>query len=276
MNPKMRTYIRSSLIFCSFNTLAIIIHFVMHLLKGVTPLRAAKAIAIARFEDIDDEVKGLQYLEKLTFVRWIFFILTLTQSIKLFALSGIPWSQAWGCLYLASFLIVEVLILLHDHERSQTSTVSLLPSWMDCLRAANDQDLTSRIEHLRLYMEKVDYVCAFLAAATQFCVMSWVVWQICLFPMVVVTSSLESPFYITISWVVVLILLLFGVIAGTMLFFMLAIKPWIPWMNKEYSIQEIRLALAEGPMEICMALAEGPMVSSLTSIPPLESNGPKD
>jgi hypothetical protein len=73
----------------------------MHLLKGVGPLCAAQIIAKSLFDGIDDKVEGLQYMVKLTFVRWLIFIITLIQSVKLFALNGLPWSQVWGYLFTA-------------------------------------------------------------------------------------------------------------------------------------------------------------------------------
>jgi hypothetical protein len=63
-----------------------------------------RKVVAACFDGIDDEVEGLQYLEKITSVRLILFIITLTQSIKLFALGGVPWSQASGYLLVASFI----------------------------------------------------------------------------------------------------------------------------------------------------------------------------
>ena len=68
MDPKIRTYIRSSPVFCGFDILGIIINFLVHLCNGNGPLRAAKAIVAARFDGIGDELEGLQYLEKMTFL----------------------------------------------------------------------------------------------------------------------------------------------------------------------------------------------------------------
>lgn len=102
-------------------------------------------------------------MEKLTFVRWILFIVILIQALKLFALSGISWAQAWGCLFLASFAIVGVVILLgYAYDRSQTSNSSQYPRRMDSIGTRHVSDLSSTLEHSILHMEKVDGACAAL------------------------------------------------------------------------------------------------------------------
>jgi hypothetical protein len=127
-NSKMRTYMRSSLIFCGFDALAIIIRILVYRVNRITPFRAIQSTVAARFDDIDDELEGLQMLEKLTFIRLVLFILTLTQSIKLFALGRVPWPRSWGCLFLISFVVVEIVIFLgQSFERVEISKRSCLP-----------------------------------------------------------------------------------------------------------------------------------------------------
>jgi hypothetical protein len=231
----------------------------MHLFNGVGPLRAAKSIVAARFEGIDDEVEGLQYLEKVTFFRWVVFIITLTQSIKLFALSGVPGSQAWGYLFLTSFVVIEVVILLgNTYERLQTTTVSLLPSWMDSFIAARESDLTSRrIEHIRLYMQKVDRVCAILAVILQICLLSWVVWRVCAFPIIDVPDTYDQwsrILYILPPLLAIEIFWFFLYCVGSAVFFVTAI---IPWLNEETLKNEFK------NLRIWIALNKGGMVSIL-------------
>jgi len=259
MDPITRTYIRSSPIFCGFDTLAIIINFLVHLFNGVGPLRAAKSIVAARFEGIDDEVEGLQYLEKVTFIRWVVFIITLTQSIKLFALRGVPGSQAWGYLFLASYVAIEVVILLGNaYERLQTTNVSLLPRWMDSLITAGESDLISRrIEHIRLYMQKVDHICAILAVILQICLLSWVVWQICGFP-VIDTDDSWYGIYLILPPMYAIEIFWFGLYCiGSLAFLAVAAIPW--WgeetLKKEFKNPGIWIALKKGCMVSTLLLS---------------------
>jgi hypothetical protein len=66
-----------------------------------------------RFVDVDEnETEGIQALEKMTFIRWIFFVFgALGPGIKLMAMGGVPWTKAFGIIYLLSFSLVEALII---------------------------------------------------------------------------------------------------------------------------------------------------------------------
>jgi hypothetical protein len=109
-----RTYLRSSPIFCVFDAFAIVIRFIIYLLFRFPPRKALRTTLSERFSK--DEIVcldgGFQALERLTWVRWLLFSLgTLPQVIKLFALQGVPWTQGWGTMFLASFLILELFSL---------------------------------------------------------------------------------------------------------------------------------------------------------------------
>jgi hypothetical protein len=48
----------------------------------------------------------------MTCLRWLWFILgTLPPAIKLMSMSGVRWEQAWGMLFLSSWIINESLII---------------------------------------------------------------------------------------------------------------------------------------------------------------------
>jgi hypothetical protein len=69
-----------------------------------------------RFNDVGEHeisTEGIQALERMTWLRWLFFVLgTLGPTVKLMALEGVPWSKAWGIMFLCSFIIVECLVVL--------------------------------------------------------------------------------------------------------------------------------------------------------------------
>jgi hypothetical protein len=44
--------------------------------------------------------------------RWLFYIFGgVLLACKLFSLGGVPWSQAWGAMFVASFVITELILL---------------------------------------------------------------------------------------------------------------------------------------------------------------------
>jgi hypothetical protein len=175
---------RSSPIFCGFDALAIIIRIIVYLVNRITPFRAIQSTVAARFDDIDDELEGLQMLEKLTFVRWVLFVLTLTQSIKLFALGGVPWSKGWGCLFLVSFVVVELVVFLRQSfERIEISERSCLPQWIAFASARHEAYMTDRVQLLKKYLEMMDALCFTIASISHILLLAWVIWQIFSFPL---------------------------------------------------------------------------------------------
>jgi hypothetical protein len=55
---------------------------------------------------------GFQALENLTKVRWLIFAFgTVPQAVKLMAFRGLYWTEAWGWVYVASFVLMEALII---------------------------------------------------------------------------------------------------------------------------------------------------------------------
>jgi hypothetical protein len=82
----------------------------------ITPLESLQALLEDRFSDASEDnggdEGGLQSLERLTWLRWMFFVLgTLPPTIKLASMRGVPWTKTIGMMYLTSFLIVEVLVV---------------------------------------------------------------------------------------------------------------------------------------------------------------------
>lgn len=47
----------------------------------------------------------------LTFLRWIFFVIaTLPTTISLMAMGGVPWTKAFGIMFLVSFVVIEIVV----------------------------------------------------------------------------------------------------------------------------------------------------------------------
>ncbi|KAF1997892.1 hypothetical protein P154DRAFT_622108, partial [Amniculicola lignicola CBS 123094] len=76
-------------------------------IPGVSLRYAAKAWWLQR------SANPCVQLEASLVLRLIVFVLgTLPQSVKLFSCTGIPWTQAWGYLYVRSFVVLEVTSLI--------------------------------------------------------------------------------------------------------------------------------------------------------------------
>ena len=64
------------------------------------------------FDELDNQPEGIQSLERMTWLRWLWFILgALPPAIKLLAMRGVPWAQTWGMMFLFSWIINESLVL---------------------------------------------------------------------------------------------------------------------------------------------------------------------
>ena len=111
-----RFYLRCSPVICAADWVAMSVRYLVYLVKARSNQQALRMTLDARFRDLDDDAssdEGFQALEKLTFVRWMLFILgTLPQAIKLVFLKGVPWTQAWGVMFLVPFVTLEIMIIL--------------------------------------------------------------------------------------------------------------------------------------------------------------------
>jgi hypothetical protein len=119
---KYHTYLRSSPLFCLADSLSILMHLILYLItfqfKDGIHLLIQQRFSKGDYEDAGEDVdetkeEGIQAIEKLTWLRWIFFVFgTLGSGIKLMAIEGIPWTKAFGAIFLFSFMMVEVLVIL--------------------------------------------------------------------------------------------------------------------------------------------------------------------
>jgi len=112
---KYRTYLRSSPLLCAADCLSILIRLAPF--SSAFPFKdAIRLLVHERFGDVeneDEDEEGIHAIEKLTFVRWMFFVFgTLGPGIKLLAMEGVPWTKAWGTMFLVSFMMVEGLVIL--------------------------------------------------------------------------------------------------------------------------------------------------------------------
>jgi hypothetical protein len=115
--------LRSSPVIFAFDGLGVLVSWVSRILFRLEgPREAATVVLRARFPSsvsgYDDPLKPLTRLKDQRGPGHIAFLLgVLPQCIKLFASRGIPWIQAFGAMYLASWALFEWLIFLADPSR---------------------------------------------------------------------------------------------------------------------------------------------------------------
>jgi len=110
---RYRTYLRSSPILCALDVLCFLLRIAITPRLLSISLQEALAVTLReRYLRTDDISEGIQSLEKQTLLRWLFFLVgTLGPGIKLASMQGIPWTKAWGMMFLGSFLILEMMVL---------------------------------------------------------------------------------------------------------------------------------------------------------------------
>ena len=160
---KYRTYLRCSPLICAADCLSIFIHLMCYLITF--PIQDAIPLFIReRFGDDEKNEageEGIQAIEKLTFIRWLFFIFgSLGSGIKLMAMEGVPWTKAWGGMFLLSFLVVEFLVVL---------SWNYVPN--EALPEGHDVD---RLHRIKSRLETVDALFLVLSAFSYTLVLTWV------------------------------------------------------------------------------------------------------
>lgn len=128
---RYRTYLRCSPLLCAADALSVVSQLaVLYWYRKRSFSEAIGIVLHERFEpdkgdehsevqrpailhdDADEETETLNSLETMTWLRWLWFILgTLPPAIKLMSMSGVPWEQAWGMMFLTSWIINESLTI---------------------------------------------------------------------------------------------------------------------------------------------------------------------
>lgn len=114
--------VRSSPIFCLVDTLIIILQWMFFTVTD-GPMKAIHIVALSRDQHppqlVAEDTRPAQFV-----ARGILVTLAVIQSIKLFVLTGIPWTQFFGACYLLSYL-VNTLLNVFGQPRSKVEAVAL-------------------------------------------------------------------------------------------------------------------------------------------------------
>jgi len=190
---KYRTYLRCSPLICAADSLTIFIHLIFYF-TAFSFKDAIRLLIRQRFGDGEEDEgegsdekdeerneEGIQAIEKFTFVRWLFFILgTVGPGIKLMAMEGVPCTKAWGAMFLVSFLVVEVLVIL-SWRYMPCEHQDLLPG-----SPGTDTDLRIRVK-----LKKIDGRVLYYSVLCYALVFIWAVCDI--YDALLPTDSVENP-----------------------------------------------------------------------------------
>ncbi|CAG8961780.1 hypothetical protein HYFRA_00006323 [Hymenoscyphus fraxineus] len=100
------------------------------------------------------ETEGIQALERMTWLRWVWFLLgTLPPAIKLLSLNGVGWVQAWGVLFLSSWVLNELLIIFATLNQDKfTVSASGNVSWPGYEKITRDSCFR-RVENILFFAD---------------------------------------------------------------------------------------------------------------------------
>lgn len=114
--PSRYAYLwKISPIVCFFDAVYLSIDFVFNALEKGSLCRAAQHIRQKRFYDVEpaSERNSLGKLqENVAFRTGAFLFGVIPQTVKLYSMRGIPWTQVWGSMFLGSFLMTEAILIL--------------------------------------------------------------------------------------------------------------------------------------------------------------------
>ena len=113
--------LRSSPIICIVDSFAMLLQFVCRGIQRRSAFEGVNLTVQARFAGVQVDKDGsFAALRKNTVFRVLLFLLgAFPQAIKLYAVRGVPWTQALATVYLASFMLSETAAVIARPDRTQ-------------------------------------------------------------------------------------------------------------------------------------------------------------
>jgi hypothetical protein len=149
LDASLRIFLHSSPIICAVDAVFILLRFVFYMYEGHGVNWTARAILAAR-APVDEDFRPEDATSEDPKPGWLmsqqrnYFLLSLvfsvgvlTQFVKLMACSGVPWTQAWACFYMLSFVVVEVTKRLGSPQKdaktkpTENEVIQCLRPWLD-------------------------------------------------------------------------------------------------------------------------------------------------
>ena len=117
---KRISVLQSSPIICFLDVTFVIGRLAWYANASKSPRAAVERTVRLRFQDVVDQAEesSLASLQKNTLFRFLMFVLgVLPQIIKLYDMRGLPWTKLWASLFLSSFFVIELLVLISKRFR---------------------------------------------------------------------------------------------------------------------------------------------------------------
>ena len=137
-----------------------------------------------------------------TWPRWLFFAMgVLPAAIKLASFSGVPWTQAWGLMFAASFAVIEIVTLLaqvgiHKHDTPVPAALGLSSiEWQE----PRHQQLRSKVARLSTIIGDLETTIFLFAIFAQLGIAFWTVGNLCISAKE--SNDLPVDIYNLFSWV---------------------------------------------------------------------------
>ncbi|KAJ9629561.1 hypothetical protein H2203_001935 [Taxawa tesnikishii (nom. ined.)] len=106
--------LRSSPVVCLLDTIFVFGRLLHHWIQTSNFPSGVTRLVLERFHDIPGgrEAGSWNDLRHNAVFRWILFLFAIPQAIKLFALGGLVWTKVWAGMYLVSFFVTELFVLV--------------------------------------------------------------------------------------------------------------------------------------------------------------------
>lgn len=112
---------RASPIICFLDMLSIIIRSAVYGIRKRSFKKGCTLVMTQRYaNDHESARSALSEFKYSSPIRWISFLASLSQVVKLFAFEGLVWTKVWAAMYLAFFLTVEIHVLMSKRWLSST------------------------------------------------------------------------------------------------------------------------------------------------------------
>ena len=120
MPSKHGYLLRVSPIVCAGDALHALIYLVCYTICFRSPSAAVDLVTKRRFHKSEDS--EIARLQQSWVLRVAIFVLgALPQILKLYGMSGVPWTTAWGSLHIGSFVILEPLVITQQKSGRNTA-----------------------------------------------------------------------------------------------------------------------------------------------------------
>lgn len=104
--------LRVSPVMCVFDAVTVLVRTVVYTITTRSFSAANRRILIQRYTADDDNAGDVQNFKENTVTRWIAIALSVPQIVKLFAFQGTPLTQTCAAMFLGSFVLVELLVVV--------------------------------------------------------------------------------------------------------------------------------------------------------------------